>query len=155
MKEISRHALCAKQIRQVLKQNFPQVKFSVRADSFSGGSSVDVEWVDGPTSAQVGVFIEPFQYGNFNCQTDCYDYSNSRKDIAQVKYVQSSRKYSASALFAALNFCKVFYGGFDKVISLEDTTNMSSSWGYWGAREFIEHKLAKTDLTVAFVCFAD
>ncbi len=43
----------AKKIRAALKAAFPQVKFSVRSDSFSMGSAVRVKWTDGPTEKQV------------------------------------------------------------------------------------------------------
>lgn len=43
----------AKQIRQALKAKFPGVTLSVRSKSYSGGSSIDVSWTDGPTTEQV------------------------------------------------------------------------------------------------------
>lgn len=43
----------AKKIRVALKAAFPHVKFSVRSDSYSMGSSVNVKWTDGPTEGQV------------------------------------------------------------------------------------------------------
>lgn len=46
-------AQVAKLLRVHLKREFPGVKFSVRSESYSGGSSVRVEWTDGPTEAAV------------------------------------------------------------------------------------------------------
>jgi hypothetical protein len=43
----------AKTIRAALKAKFPGVKFSVRSQSYSMGSSVHVRWSDGPTEKQV------------------------------------------------------------------------------------------------------
>lgn len=43
----------AKEIRVALKAKFPGVKFSVRSSSYSLGSSISVNWVDGPTPKQV------------------------------------------------------------------------------------------------------
>jgi len=43
----------AKIIRKILKAKFTGIKFSVRSESYSMGSSVRVCWLDGPTSKQV------------------------------------------------------------------------------------------------------
>jgi hypothetical protein len=40
--------LAASNIRAELKKAFPGVKFSVRSETFSGGDSIDVKWMDGP-----------------------------------------------------------------------------------------------------------
>jgi hypothetical protein len=43
----------AKIIRRILKTKFPGIKFSVRSESYSMGSSVRICWLDGPTTKQV------------------------------------------------------------------------------------------------------
>lgn len=43
----------AKDVRKVLKAKYPKTKFSVRAKRYAGGSSVDIEWTDGPTEKEV------------------------------------------------------------------------------------------------------
>ena len=40
----------AKLIRAVLKARFSGVKFSVRSSRYAGGSSIHVDWIDGPVS---------------------------------------------------------------------------------------------------------
>ena len=90
----SSHAHAAQQIREKLKAAFPDVKFSVTSDSYSGGNSVHVEWKDGPTSSMVEDISGAYQYGDFDGMTDSYNYSNSRDDIPQVKYVQERREMS-------------------------------------------------------------
>ncbi len=92
----SSHAATAAAIRAELKVNFPDVKFSVTSDSFAGGNSVSVSWTDGPTSRQVKEFTSKYQYGSFNGMDDIYEYTNSREDIPQAKYVQESRTMSDS-----------------------------------------------------------
>lgn len=52
----------AKEIRAILKTNFPAVKFSIKSSRFSQGSSVDTSWTDGPTTDQVDELIG--HYGN-------------------------------------------------------------------------------------------
>ena len=100
--------LAAENIRRELKHAFPSVKFSVRADSFSMGDSVDVSWTDGPTEAAVKEITAPYESGHFNGMEDIYEY---RRGIAAVwgetfgdaKYVSEHRHYSAAAIQSALD----------------------------------------------------
>lgn len=89
------HAEAAKMIRRELKQTFPGVKFTVRSKSYSGGSSVNVSWTDGPTQRDVEAVINKYQRGHFDGMYDMYEMSNSRKDIPQVKFVFANRTYSS------------------------------------------------------------
>jgi hypothetical protein len=57
----------AKMIRAALKTSFPGVKFSVRQ---GGGSSVDVEWTDGPTGAAVDAVCQLYRGGGFDGMQD-------------------------------------------------------------------------------------
>jgi len=43
----------AAETRAFLRARWPLTKFSVRSKRYSGGSSVDVSWVDGPTQSEV------------------------------------------------------------------------------------------------------
>ena len=43
----------AKLVRKDLRATFGGVKFSVRTSKYSGGSSINVSWEDGPTVAAV------------------------------------------------------------------------------------------------------
>jgi hypothetical protein len=90
----STHAQAGSEIRKLLKQNFPTTKFKVTSESYSMGSSVRIEWTDGPTTSQVDELVKQFQYGHFDGMQDIYEYSNSRDDIPQVKYVQTTRNLS-------------------------------------------------------------
>lgn len=90
-------AKAGKQIRKILKEAFPDTKFRVRSKSFSGGSSVNVSWTDGPTSTKVEKKVKMFQYGHFDGMRDIYEHSNSRDDIPQVRFVMCNRKMSDRA----------------------------------------------------------
>lgn len=90
----SSHAAAAAAIKTELKTKFPGVKFSVISDSFSMGDSVDVSWENGPTSLEVSGVTSKYQYGHFDGMADMYEYSNSRNDIPQAKYVQTHRTLS-------------------------------------------------------------
>lgn len=63
-----------KAIRETLKVEFPGVKFSVRGKSYSGGSSIDIEWTDGPTKAQVNEVVEMFKGASFDPMQDLKSY---------------------------------------------------------------------------------
>lgn len=60
----------AKMIRAALKAAFPAVKFSVRSKSYSGGSSVRVNWTDGPTSERVSDVVSVFNGHGFDGSID-------------------------------------------------------------------------------------
>jgi hypothetical protein len=81
-------------IKAELKKIFPDIKFSVTSDTFSMGNSVHISWTDGPTSKQVEEITDKYQYGHFDGMTDMYEYTNSREDIPQAKYVSAHRKIS-------------------------------------------------------------
>ncbi len=57
-------------LRQQLKAAFPAVKFSVRSSGYSGGSSIDVRWTDGPPPAAVEPLAQAFAFGNFDSSID-------------------------------------------------------------------------------------
>lgn len=60
----------AKMIRRQLKNNHPGVKFSVRIDRYSGGSSIDVRWTDGPTRNEVEKTTHAFSGARFDGMID-------------------------------------------------------------------------------------
>lgn len=60
----------AKMIRAKLKRTFPGVKFSVRSSKYSGGSSIDVSWTDGPTEKLVEAYVNPYQGSRFDGMID-------------------------------------------------------------------------------------
>ncbi len=93
-RELTETALCAKEIRKVLKVTFAKTKFKVNSSNYSMGNSVNVSWTNGPTTDQVEGSIKHFQYGHFDGMTDCYEYSNSREDIPQTKFLSCNRELS-------------------------------------------------------------
>ena len=60
----------AKLIRAALKEAFPEVKFSIKSRKYSGGSSIDVRWQDGPSYDQVNSIAKTFEGGYFDGMTD-------------------------------------------------------------------------------------
>lgn len=96
----SARIVATKNIREELKRAFPLVKFSVTSDRFSGGDSIDVRWIDGPTSSQVSEIIDKYSAGHFDGMTDSYRSSNSPFTalFGDAKYVHASRDMSFAFL---------------------------------------------------------
>lgn len=91
MRELSQQAQAAKLIRKELKAAFPDVKFSVTSEGYSMGDSVSIGWTNGPTAQQIRDISDKYKKGHFDGMTDCYDYSNNRKDIPQTMFVITQR----------------------------------------------------------------
>lgn len=108
-KKLSSHAAAAKAIREELKKEFPGVSFSVTSESFSMGNSVHISWTDGAIREQVEKFTGKYQYGHFDGMTDMYEYTNSRDDIPQAKYIQESRSMSKETENILLPFAKAIF----------------------------------------------
>lgn len=64
----------AKLVRKVLKSSFPDVKFFVRSKSYSGGASININWLDGPTTKEVDAAVRIFESADFDGSIDlaCY-----------------------------------------------------------------------------------
>lgn len=110
-KQISDHAAAAKMIRAELKKN--GIAATVRARSYSGGSSVDVtitEDVLPATKHAVEEFCSRFQQGHFDGMTDSYDYSNRRDDLPQVRFVFVRVDYSDELRTAAREYVAAING---------------------------------------------
>jgi len=60
----------AKLVRTALKKNFPEVKFSVRSNVYSGGASIDVSWVLGPTTKEVDAVAGQYESAGFDGSID-------------------------------------------------------------------------------------
>lgn len=60
----------AKLLRLALKESFPGQKFSVRSSVYSGGASIHVKWLDGPTSKTVEPILNAFKASYFDGMID-------------------------------------------------------------------------------------
>lgn len=58
-------------IKSVLNEEFPEVKFSVRSKSYSGGGSISVHWVNGPTKPELEEIVRPYEDRGFDGMIDC------------------------------------------------------------------------------------
>jgi len=91
---ITEAAICAKEIRKIIKKEFPTTKFKVHYSNFSMGDAVDVSYTNGPYTSKVEKCIEHFQEGHFDGMTDCYEYDNDIKGLPQTKYLHVNRHMS-------------------------------------------------------------
>jgi hypothetical protein len=90
----SNEALAGNTIKKILKKAFPDIKFSVRSEGYSGGDNVNVYYTDGVPREEIEKLINHFQEGHFDGMIDMYEYSNVKKDIPQTKYLFVSREMS-------------------------------------------------------------
>lgn len=97
----SHQANGAANMRRLLADAFPGVTFKIRSESYSMGSSIDVDWENGPTTAQVSAISDQFQDADFDGMTDM---STSRTDgdgfrswMGYAKSVHESRRMSVEA----------------------------------------------------------
>jgi N12 class adenine-specific DNA methylase len=98
---MSTHARAAKNLRMELKRHCPGVNFSVTSSSYSGGNSIDVRWVLGPTTKEVEALANKYQDGHFDGMQDLHVHDSSAYGSAigvvlgRVRSVYCQRDYSA------------------------------------------------------------
>ena len=142
-------AQAAKSIRKELKLYFSDIKFSVRAENYSGGHSVDVGWENGPTTESVDKVVKKYQRGKFDGMTDCYISDNRRKDIPQVDYVFSNREVAEEVFDQYFKHFKKTHKNWNIYCdSLDDyVAAFQKEWAAVTPREYISRHLSKEDLT--------
>lgn len=91
----------AKNIRLVLKNQFPGVKFKVTSDY----SSVNVRWIDGPVTGAVEDALAPFDIGRSDSQSDYFYTERTRfsEKFGGVQYLFTHRELSESKIVASIN----------------------------------------------------
>lgn len=70
MTEYLTAAETAKLVRKALREAFPKQKFYVNSELYSGGASIDVDWMNGPTEKAVQEVVGQFRGAGFDSQTD-------------------------------------------------------------------------------------
>ena len=97
-------------LRKELRATFPDVKFSIRYKSFSGGDEIRVSYTDGPKSDAVEAIANRYAYDSSNCDiiTDYYDYRPTKftQKYGGAKFVfviremseQTRKEYRAKAI---------------------------------------------------------
>lgn len=92
----------AQLMRKALKARFPDVQFSIRSKTYSGGASISVSYTDGPKPADVRAITDLYTGANFDASEDLKSYHDSMILTAQgienvhfgADYVFVSRYYA-------------------------------------------------------------
>jgi hypothetical protein len=112
----SEHAKGAANLKRLLNDRFPGIAFFAKSSSFAGGNDISISWEDGPTTAEVDLIAEDFQYGHFDGMDDIYEYKKSavgdafRAWMGAAKYVKGSRSISFRLrIDIAGAVCKTFH----------------------------------------------
>jgi len=107
MKQYLSCAETAVMIRQVLKESFPGVKFSVRSSVYSGGASITIKYNDGPNAdavkAAVGIFEGSYFDGMQDYKGQRYAAIDGQEMSFGADYVFVDRKISDEMYAAALD----------------------------------------------------
>jgi hypothetical protein len=102
-------------IRKALKEAFRDVKFSVRSDSYAGGASIRVRWIDGPNNAQVEAVAKRFKASYFDSSIDYQGSVYHMMDGEQVRfgadYISCNREYSDASVQRAIDHVFRKYAG--------------------------------------------
>jgi hypothetical protein len=90
------HALGAKNLRIELKRAFPGLKFSVKSETYSGGDSINVNWINGPTTEEVKKISDKYQECDFDGMTDSENYRHGAwtEVFGGAHYVSENRDIS-------------------------------------------------------------
>lgn len=89
-------------IRNDLKKTFGTHKFSVRGESYSGGASTNVSWVDGPPAHEVDGVAKAYAGASFDGMTDMKSY-HSAADV-DSDGIPISTHYAADYVFTRRDF---------------------------------------------------
>jgi len=81
-------------MKKELKRAFPNIKFSVRSQSYSMGCNIRVDWLLGPTTREVNAIINKYQYCHFDGMVDMEEYVRSdwTDTFGGAKYVHGERR---------------------------------------------------------------
>lgn len=117
-KELSSQAQVAKLCRQYCKSI--GVKCSAKSDGFSMGDSVNVTVDNQPPEImeQLKTEFDQYQLGHFDGMNDIYEYSNSRGDIPQTKYLFINNHFDDDLRQRAWEYIRANYGicdGYDPI----------------------------------------
>ncbi len=145
-KQMSNHAHAAKLIRAELKKAFPLTKFSVTSESYSMGNSIRIHWNNGPTTNAVKEISKKYQEGHFDGMTDCYEYSNTRKDIPQVMFINVTRTITENIYLQAIEELKKKWP-FLNGMALDDYINPDLKIPGLSPRNFAYQHICVLDLT--------
>lgn len=140
----------AKIVRQELKEVFPNQKFSVRIQRYSGGSSIDVSWTDGIPAKEVEGVIGKYEGATFDGMIDLQEMVDVDINGVMVHfgshYIQANRHYSDKATNKTIKRIAEDYG-YDNVRTWDETNRIRiDSPAVW-LSTVVHQELAKSDFS--------
>ncbi len=123
----------AKLVRAKLKKVFPQTKFGVKISRYSGGSSIDVTWTDGPTTKMVEATCEEFRGDYFDGMIDYHGGIVREVDGNPVKYMGSlgyNRRFSRALHENVATVIRNKYGSAPDVCGAEGHGGIYFNWNH-------------------------
>ena len=109
----SSQARAAKEIRKILKDL--GIAASVTSKGYSMGDHVNIDLTNQPPAIveQITKLTNKFQYGHFDGMIDLYEYSNTRDDIPQTKYLMVNNTFDDDIRQKAYEYLKDHYAGME------------------------------------------
>jgi len=132
-------AQCATLIRQDLKKNFPNIKFRVQSQSYTGGNSIRVKYENAIPTEAIENLLAKYQDGHFDGMTDCYNYDKNPENLPRTKYLFVEREVSEENREKIKKQIANEYG----IENIEDEQEWRRRTGGW-SNEAIWHRLKKT-----------
>ena len=139
---LSSQAQVAKRIREFCKKK--GIKCRATSESFAGGNSVNVKVynIAPEIYKEIEDYANQHQYGHFNGMEDIYEYSNSRKDIPQAKFVFIRNDFSKELEQEAFNWLRNQYPGNAKNLPESYDEAKEINW-YTGEKDWNHHQMVR------------
>lgn len=129
----------AKLVRVALKEAFPDVKFGVRAKTYSGGASMTITWTDGPNNAQVEAIAKRFKGAYFDGSIDykgsVYHMVNGEQVSFGADFIHCTRSYTDAMVQRAIDrvFSR-FAGNFTEAGIQKPTVEQYRNGNLWSVQ---------------------
>lgn len=122
----SSQARTAKEIRTLLKTL--NISARVTSKGYSMGDHVRVELTNQPPKVvdQIKKLTGKYQYGHFDGMIDMYEYSNTRNDIPQTKYLMIENSFNDEIYEKAWQYLREHYGGMENA-----PEQYKDAFSYW------------------------
>lgn len=105
----------AKLIRKSLKEAFPDVTFSVRSKTYSGGASISIGWTDGPNQKLVEAVARHFKAayvdGGIDYKGSVYHMMDGEQVHLGADFIHFNRGYTSASIQRAIDRVYRKYGG--------------------------------------------
>jgi hypothetical protein len=144
---VSKYLSCAetaKLVRQVLKESFPGVKFSVKSKVYSGGASIRIGWVDGPASRLVDAVVDVFEGSYFDGMIDYQGSRYAKLDGEEVhfgaSFIFAEREMSQARFERAMGLLRAKYGSQVPELSWE-SYYQGRAWSAFAGVEWMDREL--------------